>query len=213
VTEANGLYLAADLLPRRYICFELIGFSKQSGPTSSSRPGATLELNTQLQVGELSESVQVDGVALLVDMRSSLITHTVAEDEFERMPKGRRFESIAARAPWRYGTYPVPDRTDLLLTHEFAMAGTKRLRLEMNVLNVFNQKTSRHIFNNVNKGAGSPRQSSAIDLSGVDLARGYDYNALISASGDGANARDVRFGMDDLFDPGTRGQFTVKFLF
>ena len=111
------------------------------------------------------------------------------------------------------GRTPFLNRTDLLLTHEFAMAGTKRLRLEMNVLNVFNQKTSRHIFNSVNKGAGQPRQSSAIDLSHVDLARGYDYNALINASGDGANARDVRFGMDDLFDPGTRGQFTVKFLF
>ena len=111
------------------------------------------------------------------------------------------------------GRTPFLNRTDLLLTHEFAMAGTKRLRLEMNVLNVFNQKTSRHIFNSVNKGAGQPRQSSAIDLSRVDLARGYDYNALINASGDGANARDVRFGMDDLFDPGTRGQFTVKFLF
>jgi hypothetical protein len=111
------------------------------------------------------------------------------------------------------GRTPFLNRTDLLLTHEFAMAGTKRLRLEMNVLNVFNQKTARHIFNSVNKGAGQPRQSSAIDLSGVDLARGYDYNALINASGDGANARDVRFGMEDLFDPGTRGQFTVKFLF
>jgi hypothetical protein len=111
------------------------------------------------------------------------------------------------------GRSPALSRTDLLLTHELALAGTKRLRLEMNVLNVFNQKSVRHIFNSLNKGAGQPRQSSAIDLSHVDLARGYDYNALIRASGDGANALDVRYGMDDLFDAGTRGQFTVKFLF
>jgi hypothetical protein len=83
----------------------------------------------------------------------------------------------------------------------------------MNVQNLFNQKTSRHIFNSLNKGAGAARQSSAIDLSHTDLAKGYDYNALIRASADGANALDVRYGMDDLFDTGTRGQFTVKFLF
>jgi outer membrane receptor protein involved in Fe transport len=105
------------------------------------------------------------------------------------------------------------NRTDLLLTHELALAGTKRLRLEMNVLNVFNQKTARHIFNSLNKGAGAARQTSAIDLSHTDLARGYDYNALIRASSDGANAFDVRYGMDDLFQAGTQGQFTVKFLF
>ena len=112
------------------------------------------------------------------------------------------------------GRTPFLNRTDLLLTHELAMAGTKRLRFEMNVLNVFNQKTSRHIFNAINKGSGAPRQTSAIDLSHTDLARGYDYNALIAASADGpVNAKDVRFGMDDLFDTGTTGQFTVKFLF
>jgi outer membrane receptor protein involved in Fe transport len=111
------------------------------------------------------------------------------------------------------GRTPVLSRTDILLTHELAMAGTKRLRFELNVLNVFNQKTSRHIFNYLNKGAGLPRQSAAIDLHDVDLAQGYDYNALILATPDGANARDVRYGLDDLFNDGTQGQFTVKFLF
>ncbi len=111
------------------------------------------------------------------------------------------------------GRTPTLSRTDLLLTHELSMAGAKRVRFEMNVLNVFNQKATRHIFNNLNLGAGNPRQSAAIDLSRTDLARGYDVNALILATPDGANARDVRYGMADLFDDGTKGQFTVKFLF
>jgi hypothetical protein len=54
--------------------------------------------------------LQVDEVAPLVDTRSSHITRTVAEDEFERMPTGRSFQSIAARAPWRYGTHAVSQR-------------------------------------------------------------------------------------------------------
>jgi hypothetical protein len=93
------------------------------------------------------------------------------------------------------------------------MPGTKRLRFELNVVNLFNQKTTRHIFNNVNKGAGAARGSSAIDLSNTNLHNGYDYNALIRATPDGNNAFDVRYGMPDLFDDGTQARFTVKFLF
>jgi hypothetical protein len=62
--------------------------------------GRTLELNTQLDVGELSEIVQVEGVAApLVDMRGTLVAHNVTAEEFERIPKGRSFQSMAARAP------------------------------------------------------------------------------------------------------------------
>jgi hypothetical protein len=111
------------------------------------------------------------------------------------------------------GRTPVVTRTDLLLTHELTLAASKRLRFEFNVINLFNQKTTRHIFNSLNKGAGAARGSSAIDLSGTDLAKGYDYNALIRATPDGASAYDVRYGMADLFDDCTQGRFTVKFLF
>ena len=111
------------------------------------------------------------------------------------------------------GRSPVLTRTDLLATHELAMPGTKRLRFELNVVNLFNQKTTRHIFNSVNKGAGAARGSSAIDLHNTDLTKGYDYNALIKASPDGNNAYDVRYGMADLFDDGTQARFTMKFLF
>ena len=94
------------------------------------------------------------------------------------------------------------------------MAGNKRLRFELNVLNLFNQKTSRHIFNFLNKGGVVPdRASSCIDLSRHRPAQGYDYNALIRATPDGANAFDPRYGMADLFEDGTRGYVTVKFQF
>ena len=105
-------------------------------------------------------------------------------------------------------------RTDLLLSHELRMLGTKALRFELNVLNVFNQKTGRHIFNFLNKGGIIPdRSSSFIDLSHTDLSQGYDYVALINETTDRANAFDPRYGMEDLFEQGTRGYFTVKFLF
>jgi hypothetical protein len=111
------------------------------------------------------------------------------------------------------GRTPVYNKTDLLVSHELPMAGNKRLRLELNVLNLFNQKTARHVFNYLNRGAGAARASSAINLANVDLFKGYDYNAMIRATSDGANAFDPRFGMDDLFEAGTQGQVSVKFLF
>jgi hypothetical protein len=112
------------------------------------------------------------------------------------------------------GRTDVLTRTDLLVSHELKVGGgNKRVRLELNLLNAFNQKTSRHQFNFLNRGAGAARASSAIDLSGVDLREGYDYRALISGSADGANAYDPRYGMDDLFEPGTQGYVTVRFLF
>ena len=114
------------------------------------------------------------------------------------------------------GRSPVLTRTDLLIAHTFTVRNARRIRLELNVSNLFNQKTVIHIFNTQNRGAGgvaAARPSSAIDLSNVDLAEGYDYRALIARSPDGANAFDPRYGEPDLFQTGAQGQLSIKFIF
>ena len=108
---------------------------------------------------------------------------------------------------------PFLNRTDLLVSHTIDVADSRRVRFELNVLNVFNQKTTRHIFNFLNRGSGVERGSSLIDLTHTNLIDGYDYNALIRATTDGANAYEPRYGMADLFEDGTRGYFLVKFEF
>jgi hypothetical protein len=108
---------------------------------------------------------------------------------------------------------PALTRTDLLLSHTVNVVGTKRLRFDLNVQNVFNQKTTRHIFNFLNRGSGVERGSSLIDLTHSDLTQGYDYNALIRATPDGVNAYEPRYGMADLFEDGTRAYVTVRFEF
>ncbi len=110
------------------------------------------------------------------------------------------------------GRTPMLNRTDLLVSHEIGGNG-RRVRFELNVINLFNQKTATHIFNSLNKGAGLARADAAIDLSNTDLAKGYDYNALILASPSGANSFDPRYGKADLWQPGTQGQFSIKYLF
>lgn len=112
------------------------------------------------------------------------------------------------------GRTPTLFNTDLHVSQDFRLAQGRSVRLELTVLNLFNRKTARHIYNFLNKGGIIPdRSSSFIDLSETDLSQGYDYNALILASPDGADAYDPRYGLADLFQPGTRAFATVKYLF
>ena len=90
------------------------------------------------------------------------------------------------------GRTPMLSQTDLLVSHDIKMAGSKRMRFEANIQNLFNQKTARHIFDSLNRPR---RTSSEINLANTNLANGYDYNALIAATPDGANAIDPRHGM------------------
>jgi hypothetical protein len=88
--------------------------------------------------------------------------------------------------------------------------------LEFQVLNLFNQKTATHLFNFLNKGApggSSGIPADAIDLSGTNLQKGYDYRALILATPDGASAFDPRYGKPDLWQPGLQGQFSIRYIF
>jgi hypothetical protein len=101
-------------------------------------------------------------------------------------------------------------QTDLMIAHEIKIGEGKRLRFEANALNVFNQKTQRHRFTDLNR---QQLTSSQMDLSKVDLTKGYDYNALILSSADGKNAYDPRYGKTDLFNPGFAGRLGIKFSF
>src|SRR5262245_27146598 len=69
VTDTTGRYNAQDLQPGRYtVSFELSGFSKVERPDISVVLGRTFELDAQLRVGAVTETVQVTAEAApLVD--------------------------------------------------------------------------------------------------------------------------------------------------
>ena len=101
LTDINGQFLASDLNPGRYkVLFELAGFTRVERPDVSVALGRTFEVNTEMSVGGVTETVQVTAEASpLVDNRSTLIAHNVSAEEFDRLPKGRSFQSIALTAP------------------------------------------------------------------------------------------------------------------
>jgi hypothetical protein len=113
------------------------------------------------------------------------------------------------------GRTPVYTRTDALISHDVPLSGNKHMKVEFNVLNLFNQKTNRYTFNGLNRGsgAGGQRLSAAVDLSKQDLTKGYDYNALILATSEGAGAYDPRYGKPALFEEGFRSYITLKYEF
>lgn len=105
---------------------------------------------------------------------------------------------------------PVLNRTDLLVAHTFNIAEGKKLRVEFNMLNLFNQKTATYRYNYLNFDR---RPSSGLDLGRVDLFKGYDYKALLNASTDKAKAFDPQFNKNVMFNDGFAGRFGIKFTF
>ena len=100
VTDANGMYSARELAPGRYtVTFELTGFSKIERPDITVQLGRDFPVDAQMRVGAVTETVQVTAEPPLVDNRSTLIAHNVSAEEFDRLPKGRSFQSIALTAP------------------------------------------------------------------------------------------------------------------
>ena len=84
------------------------------------------------------------GAFIYAGSGTPMTTYVATRNQTEVMVEGRG----------DMGRTPFYSKTDLLVSHELPMAGNKRVRLELNVLNVFNQKTTRHIFNYLNRGAG-----------------------------------------------------------
>jgi hypothetical protein len=114
-------------------------------------------------------------------------------------------------------------QTDLYASHDIKFAKSRRVRLELNVLNAFNQKQARHVIDFVNRVGANGRSvsGSRMNLSSVNLFNGYDYTTLLAAAPDNSKpagsaasgAADPRFGMADTFNPGMSARFSVRFMF
>jgi hypothetical protein len=124
------------------------------------------------------------------------------------------------------GRMPKLSQTDLLVSHEIKVRETKKLRFEMNISNLFNQKTALYKQNIVTRYRDS---SSAMDMSAVNLLNGYDWHQLLAQS---TYAQDKTrssnpFSLDptknwsvdptynhfDFFNEGFSGRFAIKFIF
>jgi hypothetical protein len=100
-TDAAGFYSAPNLLPGLYdVTASASGFStaKQAGVTLTV--GAQQTLNLPLKIGEASQTVEVTGAALLVQLGSSTISSEVDSKQILEIPlNGRDWASLATLSP------------------------------------------------------------------------------------------------------------------
>jgi hypothetical protein len=110
------------------------------------------------------------------------------------------------------GRTPVFSQTDLMVAHEFKFGEVKKLRFEFNMMNLFNQKTSMFTFDRYNQEELST--SVGMDLSAVDLSKGFDWQAMALAASQAAGVSlDPRYKEAGIFNTGFEGRFLIKFIF
>jgi hypothetical protein len=115
-----------------------------------------------------------------------------------------------------YGRTPVFSNTDLLIAHEFKFGEdeVKRLRLEFNAQNIFNQKIAQYVSTTVN--FDEFYRTAGINVLGQDFSKGFNWEQLLAAASDNTNARgvrDPRYGMEAVYSPGFSGRLGLKFIF
>jgi hypothetical protein len=100
VSDADGTFQAPYLVPGSYsVRAELQGFKavEQTGVTVSL--GQTTNVNLRLEVGGLTEVVQVTGSTAVVDTTSTTTGAVLSAELMQRVPVGRRFTDALYLAP------------------------------------------------------------------------------------------------------------------
>ena len=100
VTGGDGTYTARNIEPGRYsVQFELPGFSTLEFPDINLLVGQTLKIDGSMMVGGVETTLEVEGIVPLIDTQSTLVAHNISAEEFDNLPKGRSFQSLAIAAP------------------------------------------------------------------------------------------------------------------
>jgi hypothetical protein len=102
------------------------------------------------------------------------------------------------------GRTPMYSQTDFYVQHEFKMAGSKRMQLSFNVLNLFDQKTVTGRYSLYQKINGVTPDETLFYSGQQTVA------SLIAAEN---IVKDPRFLMDNAYQTPIQARFGIKFLF
>ena len=100
-SSSGGLYTAPNLLPGAYtLSVTATGFSTLERTGVTLTVGAEVVLDIRLQVGQVSQTVQVTGEAMNVELASSTISAQVSATTVRELPlNGRSWTDLAALQP------------------------------------------------------------------------------------------------------------------
>ncbi len=100
VTDATGRFNIPFLTPGTYaVRAELQGFKTATHSGATVGLGQTLDVPITMQVGGLSETVNVTGVPTVIDTTSTTTGAVLSSEMFNRVPVGRRLSDTLYLAP------------------------------------------------------------------------------------------------------------------
>jgi hypothetical protein len=100
VTDGAGQYKIVNLLPGTYsVTFTLPGFTTFKHDGIELTTNFTAQVNADLKVGALEESVTVSGASPLVDVQSAQVSQQVTRPVLDAIPTGRSVQAIGKVLP------------------------------------------------------------------------------------------------------------------
>ena len=100
VSDTLGTYRFPSLTPGRYtVVANLTGFQPSKVEDVRLDLGQILKVNFALQIGGVSEAVQVTAESPLIDVKQNAASVSIQKDVIDLIPKGRDFTSAVTTAP------------------------------------------------------------------------------------------------------------------
>ncbi len=151
-TSAEGRYVFSQLLPGSYeITVEAPGFKTTTNTGITLTANQSAEVNVTMQIGQVTESVEVTGNAIQLNTQSANQSYTLGRDQILNLPAATRNPFIAVHA----------------------MAGVTSMSVA-NSNNSADQNQARFAFN------GGRDMSGLVLIDGVPATSG-DWGALLAA--------------------------------
>jgi hypothetical protein len=99
-TDSAGNYRFAALPPGQYtLTVTAAGFRTFKQASIDLTVGRLPSIDVQLEVGALTETIEVSGAATMVDTTQSKVAVAVQQQVFDNLPKGRSFQTLIPMAP------------------------------------------------------------------------------------------------------------------
>src|SRR5687767_15204042 len=99
-TDGSGQYTIVNLPPGTYsVSFQLPGFSTVKRETLQVSANFTSNVDAEMRVGAVEETITVTGESPIVDLQSAASTRTVTDTAFKELPSGGSWIQMAALMP------------------------------------------------------------------------------------------------------------------
>jgi hypothetical protein len=100
VTDGSGQYRIVNLPPGNYsVTFSLTGFNTVKRDGVEVSPNFTSNIEADLRVGAVEETITVTGESPIVDIQSSAQTRAMTDTAFKELPTGGSWIQMAALVP------------------------------------------------------------------------------------------------------------------